>query len=277
MTTVRSALIQTTVLPDREAMVQKHLDLIAQAARRGAQIICLQELFCQVYFGAQQDPRWHRGAERIPGPTTERMQEAAREHGVVLVVPLHEEAQPGVYYNTAAVIDADGTLLGRYRKNHLPQQDGFQEKYYFRPGDLGYPVFDTQHAKIGVFIDYDRHFPEVGRLLALQGAEILYNPCTTVVSLSKYLWFFEQRAIAMANGVFVGTVNRVGLEPLHSGLFYGSSYLCDPFGEILAQGAEDREEIVTADLNLDRIRQARELWAFFRDRRPETYAGLSKT
>ena len=276
MKAVRSALIQTAVVPDREAMVQKHLDLIAQAARRGAQIICLQELFCDVYFAATQDPRWHRGAEPVPGPTVERMREAARNHGVALVVPMHEEDQPGVYYNTAAVIDADGGLLGRYRKNHLPQQEGFEEKYYFRPGDLGYPVFQTQFARIGIFIDYDRHFPEVGRLLALQGADILYNPCTTVVSLSKYLWLFEQRAIAMANGVFVGTVNRVGLESTHPGLFYGSSYFCDPFGEILAQGAEDREEIVVADLNLDRIRQARELWPFFRDRRPETYSGLAR-
>lgn len=274
MKNVRSALIQASALGDKGATVEKHLALIQEAASRGAQIICLQELFWSHYFGAEQDSRWHQMAETVPGPTISLMQEAARDLEVVLIVPLHEMELPGVYYNTAAVIDATGEVLGKYRKVHIPQVQGFAEKFYFRPGNLGYPVFETAYAKIGVFIDYDRHFPEVGRLLALKGAEILFNPCTTVISLSKYLWLFEQRAIAMANGVFVGTVNRIGTDPIGGGVFYGSSYFCDPFGEILAQGSQDRDEIVMATLALEKISRVREVWPFFRDRRPDTYAGL---
>jgi N-carbamoylputrescine amidase len=194
---------------------------------------------------------------------------------MVLVVPLYEEAMPGVYYNTAVVIDADGTLVGRYRKNHIPQVQGFWEKFYFKPGNLGYPAFQTRYAKIGVYICYDRHFPEGARILGLNGAEIVFNPSATVAGLSKYLWQLEQPAHAVANGYFVGAINRVGVEqPWATGSFYGSSYFCDPRGQIVAQGAEDKEELVMADLDLEMIDKVRSTWQFYRDRRPESYEEL---
>jgi N-carbamoylputrescine amidase len=179
----------------------------------------------------------------------------------------------GVYYNTAAVIDADGTYLGKYRKNHIPQvAPGFWEKFYFKPGNLGYPTFQTQFAKIGVYICYDRHFPEGARMLGLHGAEIVYNPSATVAGLSEYLWKLEQPAHAVANGYFVGAINRVGIEkPWAIGEFYGQSYFCDPRGKMLAVGTRDQDELVVADLDLDLIKEVRNTWQFFRDRRPETY------
>ena len=197
---------------------------------------------------------------------------------MVIVVPLYEEEAPGVYYNTAAVIDADGTYLGKYRKNHIPQvAPGFWEKYYFKPGNLGYPVFQTRYAKVGVYICYDRHFPEGWRALGLNGAEIVFNPSATVAGLSEYLWKLEQPAHAVANAYFVGAINRVGREmPWNIGEFYGQSYFCDPRGKMLAEAKRDRDELVIADIDLDVIREVRNVWQFYRDRRPETYGGLCK-
>jgi beta-ureidopropionase len=239
----------------------------------------MQEIFTGPYFCAEQNPRWYDSVERIPdGPTTRLMQETARRHRMVIVVPLYEEETPGVYYNTAAVIDADGTYLGKYRKNHIPHcAPGFWEKFYFRPGNLGYPVFKTQYADVGVYICYDRHFPEGARELGLNGAEIVFNPSATVAGLSEYLWKLEQPAHAVANAFFVGAINRVGYEdPWRIGEFYGQSYFCDPRGQIVAQAARDRDELVTAELDLDKIREVRNVWQFYRDRRPETYGGLCK-
>ncbi len=261
----------------REANIAKHVRLIEQAAAAGVQMLCMQEIFTGPYFCAEQTPRWFDAVERIPdGPTTKLMQELARKYSMVIVVPLYEEDAPGVYYNTAAVIDADGRYLGKYRKNHIPHcAPGFLEKFYFKPGTLGYPVFDTQYAKVGVYICYDRHFPEGARALGLNGAEVVFNPSATVAGLSEYLWKLEQPAHAVATAYFVGAINRVGYEePWRIGEFYGQSYFCDPRGQIVAQASRDKDELVTAVLDLDQIREVRKVWQFYRDRRPETYAGL---
>jgi N-carbamoylputrescine amidase len=282
--TVRCGLIQCSnpindesrpIAEIQKAMLDKHLPFIEEAAKKGVQILCLQEIFNGPYFCPSQDKRWYDAAEPIPGPTTELMQEFARKHRMVLVVPVYEEAMRGVYYNSAAVIDADGTYMGKYRKQHIPHTAGFWEKYFFKPGDGGYPVFDTAYAKVGVYICYDRHFPEGARCLGLNGAEIVFNPSATVAGLSQYLWRLEQPAHAVANGYFVGASNRVGTEaPWNIGKFYGSSYFVNPRGEFLAEGSEDRDELVTADLDLSMIDEVRKVWQFYRDRRPEAYDEL---
>lgn len=282
---VRCGLIQASNVlgPDadlpaiKQAMIDKHVGLIAEAARQGAQIVCLQELFYGPYFCAEQETRWYHLTERVPdGPTVRLMGDLARQHGIVLVAPIYEEEQTGVYYNTAAVLDADGRYLGKYRKTHIPHcKPGFWEKFYFRPGNLGYPVFETQLAKVGVYICYDRHFPEGARALGLAGAEIVFNPSATVAGLSEYLWKLEQPAHAVANGYFVGAINRVGHEaPWQIGEFYGQSYFCDPRGRVLAEAPRDRDAVVVADLDLDLIDEVRNVWQFYRDRRPDAYGAL---
>jgi N-carbamoylputrescine amidase len=263
----------------KKAMIEKHLKLIEQAAKRKVQILCLQELFYGPYFCAEQNSRWYELTERIPdGPTTRLMQKIAAKHKMAMVVSMYEQEMTGLYYNTAAVIDADGTYLGKYRKHHIPQvAPGFWEKFYFTPGDLGYPVFQTKYAKVGVYICYDRHFPEGARILGLNGAEIVFNPSATVAGLSEYLWELEQPAHAVANGYFVGAINRVGTEkPWNIGEFYGKSYFCNPRGKIVAQASRDKDEIVVADLDLDMIAEVRNVWQFFRDRRPDSYKPLTK-
>jgi N-carbamoylputrescine amidase len=261
----------------REANLARHVPLIEKAASEGVQILCMQEIFTGPYFCAEQTTRWYESTEKIPdGPTTKLMQELAKRHNMVIIVPIYEEESPGVYYNTAAVIDADGTYLGKYRKNHIPHvAPGFWEKFYFKPGNLGYPVFKTQYADVGVYICYDRHFPEGARELGLNGAEIVFNPSATVAGLSEYLWKLEQPAHAVANAYFVGAINRVGHEqPWDIGEFYGQSYFCDPRGQFLVTATRDQTELVTAELDLDKIREVRNVWQFYRDRRPETYGGL---
>jgi beta-ureidopropionase len=284
--TVRVGLIQASnplndpdasVADIQKAMLDKHLPLIDQAGKAGVQILGLQEIFNGPYFCPGQDKRWYDAAEPMPGPTTEIMQEYARKYGMVMVVPLYEREQAGVYYNTAAVLDADGSFLGKYRKNHIPQTSGFWEKYFFKPGNLGYPVFDTRFGKVGVYICYDRHFPEGARALGLNGAEIVFNPSATVAGLSQYLWKLEQPAHAVANGYFVAASNRVGTEaPWNIGRFYGSSYVVDPRGNFLCVASEDQDELVFADCDLDQIEEVRRTWQFYRDRRPETYDELTK-
>jgi beta-ureidopropionase len=262
----------------KRRMIDKHLPLIEEAGRRGVQLLCLQELFFGPYFCAEQQARWYQMVERIPdGPTTHLMQELARKHGMVIVSPIYEEEITGVYYNAAAVIDADGTYLGKYRKHHIPHVGpGFWEKFYFRPGNLGYPVFETAAGRVGVYICYDRHFPEGARILGLNGAEIVLNPSATVAGLSEYLWKLEQQAHAVANGYFVGAINRVGHEaPWNIGEFYGQSYFCDPRGRLIAQGSRDQDELIVADLDLGMIQEVRNTWQFFRDRRPETYGAIT--
>ncbi len=279
---VRCSLIQASNAAPPEAsladtkqiMIEKHLGFIRQAAEAGAQIVCLQEIFYGPYFCAEQTTKWYDFTEPVPGgPTVRLMQEEARRLHLAMIVPVYECEQEWVYYNTAAVIASDGTYLGKYRKTHIPHvAPGFWEKFYFRPGNLGFPVFDLGFARIGVYICYDRHFPEGARALGLNGAEIIFNPSATVAGLSEYLWKLEQPAHAVANGYFVGAINRVGVEaPWNIGEFYGSSYFCDPRGRIFAQASRDRDEVLTADLDLDMISEVRKTWQFYRDRRPEMY------
>src|ERR671921_692664 len=276
--TVKCGLIQATTAAPSEAPIEeikkanldKHLKLIEEAGAQGVQILCMQEVFTTPYFCAEQQTRWYEAVERIPdGPTVKLMQEVAKKHSMVIVVPIYEEEIAGIYYNTAAVIDADGKYLGKYRKNHIPHVNpGFWEKFYFRAGNLGYPVFRTRYATIGVYICYDRHFPEGARCLGLNGAEIVFNPSATVAGLSEYLWKLEQPAHAVANGYFVGAINRVGREmPWNIGEFYGQSYFCTPRGQIIAEGSRDKDELVVADLDLDQIAEVRNTWQFYRDRR----------
>jgi len=263
----------------KSIMFDKHLPFIEEAAEKGVQILCLQELFNSPYFPAEQNVRWYKMAERIPeGPTIQSMSKLAQKLGMVIVVPIFEEEMAGVYYNAAAVLDADGSYLGKYRKQHIPHvSPGFWEKFYFKPGNLGYSVFETRFAKVGVYICYDRHFPEGARILALNGAEIVFNPSATVAGLSEYLWELEQPAHAVANGYFIAAINRVGREqPWNIGEFYGKSYFCNPRGQIIAQGSRDKDELIVADIDLDMIREVRNTWQFFRDRRPETYGDLTQ-
>jgi N-carbamoylputrescine amidase len=204
------------------------------------------------------------------------MQELARETGMVLILPMYEEQDAGVYFNTAAVVDADGTYLGKYRKTHIPQLSGFWEKFYFRPGNLGYPVFDTAVGKVGVYICYDRHFPEGARMLGLNGAEIVFIPSATSRGLSQHLWRIEQTGHAIANGYFVGTINRVGIEEsFGDNDYYGQSYFCNPRGEFVGEvGDAYEEELIIRDLDLDLIRKVRDTWQFYRDRRPDAYGDI---
>ncbi|HBC74882.1 MAG TPA: acyltransferase [Candidatus Wallbacteria bacterium] len=259
----------------KDAMIKKHIPMIEDAGKKGVQILCFQEIFSTPYFCPSQEIKWYQTAETIPGPTTEMMCEYAKKYNMVIVVPMYEQVMTGVYYNTAVVIDADGTMLGCYRKIHIPQVAGFWEKFYFKPGNLNYPVFKTRYADVGVYICYDRHFPDGARILGLHGAEIVFNPSATVAGLSQYLWKLEQPAHAVANGYFMGCINRVGVEkPWNIGKFYGSSYFVNPRGEIIASAGEDNDELLVSDINLDQIQQVRDLWQFYRDRRPETYGDL---
>ncbi len=259
-----------------QAMYDKHIPYIEEAGNAGVQILCLQEIFNTPYFCPGQDSAWYASAEAVPGPTTERLAAYARKYDMVIIVPIYEKEQPGLLYNTAAVIDADGTYLGKYRKTHIPHIAGFWEKFFFRPGNAGYPVFQTKYAKIGIYICYDRHFPEGARILGLNGAEIVYNPSATVAGLSQYLWKLEQPAHAAANGYFMGCINRVGEEkPWDLGRFYGTSYFVDPRGQIFAEASEYDDELLIAEFDLDMIEEVRATWQFFRDRRPETYGSLT--
>jgi N-carbamoylputrescine amidase len=273
---VRAALTQCKWTGDKASMIDLHVDLTRQAASQGAQVICYQELFYGPYFCQVQDSVYYDYAEPIPdGPTTQRFCELARELGIVIVVPMYESENEGVLYNTAAVIDADGTYLGKYRKTHIPQVKGFWEKFYFRPGNLGYPVFDTAVGKVGVYICYDRHFPEGWRALGLHGAQIVFNPSATSRGLSAYLWQLEQPAAAVANEYFIGAINRVGVEPLGDNDFYGQTYFVGPRGQMIGDVADTyEEELIVRDLDLDLVKEVRDQWAFYRDRRPDAYGPL---
>lgn len=279
MTIVRTALTQATWTGDKESMLAKHEQFTREAAAQGAKIICYQELFYGPYFGIVQDTKYYEYAESVPGPITERFQALAKELDIVIVLPVYEEDQPGVLYNTAAVIDSDGSYLGKYRKHHIPHLPKFWEKFYFRPGNLGYPVFDTAVGKIGVNICYDRHFPEGWRALALNGAEIVFNPNATAPGISNRLWEIEQPAAAVANGMFVVATNRVGLEDNEYGdeavNFYGSSYVVGPDGALVGEmGSSTEPELLIRDIDLGKVREVRERWQFFRDRRPDAYGPL---
>ncbi|MDH6113223.1 beta-ureidopropionase [Kitasatospora sp. MAP12-15] len=275
---VRAALFQTAWTGDAESMVAAHERAAREAAAQGAQVIGFQEVFNAPYFCQVQEAEHYRWAEPVPdGPTVTRMSALARELGLVMVIPVFEIERPGFYYNTAAVIDADGSYLGKYRKHHIPQVKGFWEKYYFKPGNLGWPVFETAVGKVGVYICYDRHFPEGWRALGLAGAEIVYNPSATSRGLSAYLWQLEQPAAAVANEYFVAAINRVGVEEYGDNDFYGTSYFVDPRGQLVGAAASDRaEELVVRDLDLALIDEVRQQWAFYRDRRPDAYRPLTE-
>ncbi len=269
----------TSMTPEqiRDRMLDAHIPLIDEAGRAGVQVLCFQEVFTQPYFCPSQDSKWYAAAESIPdGHTTRLMQEYASKYNMVIVVPIYEEDITGVYYNTAAVIDADGSYLGKYRKTHIPHVAKFWEKFFFKPGASGWPVFDTAYCRLGVYICYDRHFPEGWRALALAGAEYIVNPSATVAGVSEYLWKLEQPASAVANGVFIGATNRVGTEaPWNIGEFYGQSYFVNPRGEIEAIASRDKDELLIHEMDFDMIRKIRNNWQFFRDRRPELYGPLA--
>ncbi|MEU4417886.1 nitrilase-related carbon-nitrogen hydrolase [Nocardia salmonicida] len=273
---VRAALVQTNWTGDKESMIKVHEDYAREAAAQGAQVICFQELFYGPYFCQRQDTEFYEYAESVPGPTTERIAALAAELSLVIVAPVYEREMDGLLYNTAVVIDADGSYLGKYRKHHIPQVTGFWEKFYFRPGNLGWPVFDTAVGKVGVYICYDRHFPEGWRALGLAGAEIVFNPSATSRGLSSYLWKLEQPASAVANEYYVGAINRVGIESEYGDNdFYGTSYFVDPEGKFVGEVASDTSpELVVRDLDMDLIKVVRERWAFYRDRRPDAYGPL---
>jgi N-carbamoylputrescine amidase len=277
MTIVRAALVQAVWTGDKESMIRHHEEQARLAAAEGAQVICFQELFYGPYFCQVQDTQFYEYAESVPGPTTERFAALAAELGLVTVLPVYEQEQPGVLYNTAAVIDADGTYLGKYRKHHIPHLPGFWEKFYFRPGNSGFPVFDTAVGKVGVYICYDRHFPEGWRALGLGGAQIVFNPSATSAGLSDYLWQLEQPAAAVANEYFIGAINRVGTEELGDDDFYGTSYFVGPRGQLVdGAGARDKGDLIIRDLDLNQIDEVRNTWAFYRDRRPDAYSDLTR-
>jgi N-carbamoylputrescine amidase len=259
---------------DRKQNLDRAEAMIREAAGRGGQILLLPEVFHEAFFVVSLDMKHFDLAEPIPGPITDRMQALAKELGVVLVVPLYERVERSVYYNSAVVIDADGRLLGTYRKNHIPLSTLFYEKLYFKPGNLGYPVFPTRFGKVGLVICHDRHYPEGARAVALGGAEILLVPSATPdASNSVPVWEKELAAHAIFNEYFVGGLNRVGQEGKYN--YYGRSVIFDPAGELLAQ-AGGQEEVLLADCDLDKITQRRRSWQFYRDRRPDTYGILTQ-
>jgi beta-ureidopropionase len=274
---IRAALVQAEWTGDRDSMVAKNIGYAHDAANQGAQVICFQEIFNAPYFCNKQENQYFDTAEAIPdGPTVQSMIKVAKETGMVVLVPIFERVDEGTFYNTTAFINPDGEFLGIYRKTHIPQVEGFWEKFYFRPGNTGYPVFDTAVGRIAAYICYDRHFPEGWRALGLNGARIVFNPSATTRGHSKHLWQVEQPAAAVANEYFVGAINRIGSEDLDGTDYYGTSYFANPRGEIIGDTASDTEdEVLVRDLDMSLIEQVRRHWAFYRDRRPETYDSIS--
>lgn len=281
-------LLQSSCVSDPNENLEKAIQLTHQAADRGAQIICTQELFASQYFCQSEDPKYFNLAESIPGPTTEIFQKIAKERKVVLILSLFEKRAPGLYHNTAAIIDADGTFLGVYRKNHIPDDPLFMEKYYFTPGDRGFRVWDTLYGKIGVLICWDQWYPEAARLTAMQGAEILFYP--TAIGwipeekplrgdIQRDAWRSIQRSHAIANGLYVAAINRTGWEKTtpEGGLeFWGGSFVAGPMGEILAEASETQEEVLITEVDFGTLDTIRTEWPFFRDRRIDLFGGLTE-
>jgi len=285
---IQIGLIQMRCSPRPEENVAKAIDLVREAAAKGARVICLPELFRSEYFCQSEDHENFKLAEEIPGPTSNAMAELARELGVVIVASLFEKRAPGVYHNTAAILDSDGTLLGKYRKMHIPDDPLFYEKFYFVPGDLGFRSWSTKQGKIGVCICWDQWYPEAARLTALAGAEILFYPTAIGWHPSEKAefgkaqhdsWETIQRSHAIANGCYVASVNRVGHEAPAGGAgleFWGQSFLCDPSGQILIKGSTDGEEVLIAEINPDALDRQRTHWPFFRDRRIDAYSQITQ-
>jgi N-carbamoylputrescine amidase len=286
-TAFRVGLVQMQCDADPSVNLEKAVGRIREAAARGAQIVCLQELFRSHYFCQREDAALFDLAEAIPGPSTERLGQIAAQLGVVVIASLFERRTAGLYHNTAAVLDADGSFLGAYRKMHIPDDPLFYEKYYFTPGDLGFRAFDTKFARIGVLVCWDQWYPEGARLTALKGAEVLFYPTAIGWHPSEkaefgiaqhQAWEVMQRSHAIANGVYVAAVNRVGHEgDAKGGLeFWGASFVSDPFGQVLSRATHDREEILVVECQRRRIEEVRRNWPFLRDRRIDEYAGITR-
>jgi N-carbamoylputrescine amidase len=285
MSKVKVGIIQMSCVKDKDSNLQKAIIKIREAAKQGAQIVCLQELFTSLYFCDTENYDHFQLAESIPGPATEKLQAIARESRIVIIASLFEKRAQGIYHNTAAVINANGEYLGKYRKMHIPDDPAYYEKFYFTPGDLGYKIFDTAYAKIGILICWDQWYPEAARITSLMGAEILFYPTAIGWSTAQDLqtneeqfnaWQTIQRSHAVANGVHVVSVNRVGLEQEGAMKFWGGSFVSNPFGTILYQSSHDREEIAVVELDTDKTDSYRTHWPFMRDRRIDSYQPITK-
>ena len=281
-------LVQMAMCPDPDQNLRTAVARVAEAAAAGARLVCLPELFRSQYFAQREDAAFFDLAEPVPGPSTETLGRAAKQAGVVVIAPVFERRAPGLYHNSAAVIDADGRLVGLYRKMHIPDDPAYYEKFYFAPGDLGFRVFDTRIGRIGTLVCWDQWYPEAARLTALQGAHILFYPTAigwhpkekaTHGAGQLDAWRTVQRSHAIANGVYVAAANRVGLERPTGGAdgieFWGNSFLADPFGAVVAQAPAEREAVLIGEVNLARVEEVRRGWPFLRDRRIDAYAGLS--
>jgi N-carbamoylputrescine amidase len=284
MKNVKIGTVQTTCSADINDNILKAVEKIREAAAKGAQIVCLQELFTSLYFCDVEDHENFKLGESIPGPTTELFQPLAKELGVVIIASLFEKRAQGLYHNTTAVIDADGSYLGKYRKMHIPDDPGYYEKFYFTPGDLGYKIFETKFAKIGVLICWDQWYPEAARITSLMGAEILFYPTAIgwdldekdpVINQAQHdAWETIQRSHAVANGLYVVSVNRIGVEANQK--FWGGSFVANPSGRLLYKGSHDQEEVHVQEIDLDRTEYQRTTWPFLRDRRIDSYSPITK-
>ena len=282
---VKIGTVQMSCAKDPEANLSKAVQKIKEAAAKGAQIVCLQELFRSLYFCDTEDYDHFKLAESIPGPSTDALSKLAKELGVVIIASLFEKRTSGIYHNTTAILDADGSYLGKYRKMHIPDDPAFYEKFYFTPGDLGYKVFKTKFATIGVLICWDQWYPEGSRITALMGAEVLFYPTAIGWATSQdeatnkeqfEAWQTIQRSHAVANGVHVVSVNRVGFEQDGAMKFWGGSFVANPLGRILYQGSHDQEEVHVEEVDLDKTDHVRTHWPFLRDRRIDSYAPITK-
>jgi N-carbamoylputrescine amidase len=285
MTKVQVGIVQMSCVKDKAANLSKAVSKIQEAAAKGAQIVCLQELFTSLYFCDTEDYENFGLAESIPGPATEILQSIARENKIVIIASLFEKRTQGIYHNTTAVLDADGTYLGKYRKMHIPDDPAFYEKFYFTPGDLGYKVFETKYAKLGVLICWDQWYPEAARITSLMGAEILFYPTAIGWSTAQdeatneeqyNAWLTIQKSHAVANGVHVVSVNRVGFEQKGAMKFWGGSFISNPFGRVLYQASHDKEEVVVQELDISKTDSYRTHWPFMRDRRIDSYQPITK-
>lgn len=285
MSIVQVGMVQMSCVADKDANLAKAVEGIREAHKKGAQIVCLQELFTSLYFCDEEKYEAFLLAESVPGPSTEALSPLAAELGVVIIASLFEKRAQGIYHNTTAVIDADGAYLGKYRKMHIPDDPNYYEKFYFTPGDLGYKVFDTQYAKVGVLICWDQWYPEAARITSLMGAEILFYPTAIGWSVTQDAgtnkeqfdaWQTIQRSHAVANGVHVVSVNRVGYEQDGRMKFWGGSFVSNPFGSILFQASHEEEEVAIVEINTEKTDQYRTHWPFMRDRRIDSYHPITK-
>ncbi|HEX5025467.1 MAG TPA: carbon-nitrogen hydrolase [Agriterribacter sp.] len=285
MGNINVGLVQMSCTASKDENLQKAIEKIREAAKKGAQVVCLQELFTSLYFCDEENYENFKLAEAIPGPSTTSLSAVAKETGVVIIASLFEKRAEGLYHNTTAVLDADGTYLGKYRKMHIPDDPAYYEKFYFTPGDLGYKIFTTKFGKIGVLICWDQWYPEAARITALMGAEILFYPTAIgwatsqdeVTNTEQYsAWQTIQRSHAVANGVHVVSVNRVGFEQDGNMKFWGGSFVANPFGTILYQASHDKEEVHTITLDTSKTDQYRTHWPFLRDRRIDSYQPITR-